>query len=414
MLTVPIEACAEQPQSMAPDLTGVRCVIVDGIDIEAVDLQEYLIDAGAEAVIVPDPAAASTAIGSTTETVVMISAAVDGTAVERTIEDDRVRHLLLTRGRRRRGRVTTPNVVTLDGGALRRNMFLRAVAVASGRASPEVFHDANNALESELLAAPTIQAARTSGQLVLVAEDDEVNRKVIRQQLALLGYAAEIVPDGSIALSKWRKGRYGLIITDLHMPGLDGYELAQRIRREQADGERVPIIALTANALRGEERRALEAGVDEYLTKPAPLNVLRATLHRWLPRGSESVVPESAARELTDAVLDIGVLKSMIGDNETLIEEFLRDYRIALSTLASELSAAASAGDNHGVGDIAHKLKSSSRAVGALRLGEVCDALEKVAKAGDTAVVLAEFARFVDVVTDTKDAIDRLLEGGAG
>jgi CheY-like chemotaxis protein len=128
----------------------------------------------------------------------------------------------------------------------------------------------------------TVSEARAQGRLVLVAEDDHMNQKVILQQLGLLGYAGEIASDGAEALRMWRRGSYAMLLSDLHMPHLDGYDLVAAIRREEPEGAHLRVIALTANALRGEADRALAAGMDGYLTKPVPLATLRDVLERWI------------------------------------------------------------------------------------------------------------------------------------
>ncbi|MBL8327225.1 MAG: PAS domain-containing protein [Rubrivivax sp.] len=122
--------------------------------------------------------------------------------------------------------------------------------------------------------------------IILVAEDEPVNRMVLLRQLELLGHQTEVAVDGAQALQMWQLNRYDLLLTDLHMPMMDGYALAREIRAREAAGsaadQRMPILALTANALQGEEGRALAAGVDEYLTKPIRMQELQQVLARWL------------------------------------------------------------------------------------------------------------------------------------
>jgi CheY-like chemotaxis protein len=128
----------------------------------------------------------------------------------------------------------------------------------------------------------TLDEARSQGRLILVAEDDAMNQKVILQQLGLLGYAGQIAVDGEDALRLWRTGTYAMLLTDLHMPTMDGYQLALLIRADEPPGTHLPIIALTANALSGEADRATAAGMDGYLTKPVPLATLRNVLAKWI------------------------------------------------------------------------------------------------------------------------------------
>jgi len=98
-----------------------------------------------------------------------------------------------------------------------------------------------------------------------------------------LGYTAEVAEDGASALEKWRTGRFALLLTDCHMPLLDGFELTALIRQEEGSGPRKPIIAVTANAMQGEAKRCLDCGMDDYLSKPLRMNELGPMLAKWLP-----------------------------------------------------------------------------------------------------------------------------------
>ncbi len=130
----------------------------------------------------------------------------------------------------------------------------------------------------------TVAAALDHPALVLVAEDDRINQILIAHQLDRLGYRCEIVNDGAQALEAWRRGGHDLLLTDLHMPELDGYGLIEAIEKESAAREitRLPIVMLTANALQGEEGRALGVGVDAWLTKPVELGRLSQALAHCL------------------------------------------------------------------------------------------------------------------------------------
>ena len=166
------------------------------------------------------------------------------------------------------------------------------MAVAAGRASLEA--EAETLTSGKLaMIAPSRAEALRRGRLILIAEDNEINQKVIVRQLALLGYAADVAGDGREALERWHSGEYAMLLTDLHMPKLDGYELTQAIRAEEKDGRRIPIIALTANALKGEAEHCRAVGMDDYRSKPSPLAELKAVLDQWLPV-IESAVDASA------------------------------------------------------------------------------------------------------------------------
>ncbi|MGE0875517.1 MAG: ATP-binding protein [Burkholderiales bacterium] len=399
-VTLPLEPATDEAGEAETELAGLSCVVVSSSHLDQDTVRAYLEHAGARVYVCDDLAAAARRAHGLGTPVVIHD--VDHAATSRLIETVHAafaqlpdaRHLVVVRGLRRRARVEASDVVSMDGSPLRRRVLLRAVAVAAGRASPEVFHDEKSAeVQKDQGRAPTVAEARAAGRLILIAEDDTVNQKVILRQLALLGYAAEVATNGVEALVMWRSGQYALLLTDLHMPDMDGYALTETIRREEAASHRprMPIVALTANALRGEKFRALALGMDEYLTKPMRLDVLEAELEKWLPRdrvGAES--PPAAAPAVDETgtrVFDVGVLKALVGDDEEAVDEFLSDYLASAAGLVAELRADMRESDPARIGAIAHRLKSASRSVGALVLGDLCGELERLSESGDGTAV---------------------------
>src|SRR5262249_5578725 len=144
------------------------------------------------------------------------------------------------------------------------------------------------------VAKPSARAAARSGEgpRVLVVEDHPVNREVLMLQLKLLGIGADTAESGVDALEAWARGRYAVVLADIHMPHMDGHELARRLRAPEADrgAARTPIVAVTADAMKGEDERCLASGMDAYLVKPVSIEQLRATLERWLAIQEESSV----------------------------------------------------------------------------------------------------------------------------
>ena len=141
--------------------------------------------------------------------------------------------------------------------------------------------------------APTAEAAMHAGCLILLAEDNEINRDVMEEQLRLLGYTCEMAEDGAIALQMWQANpdRYALLLSDCHMPNMDGFALTEAIRATEPAGTRLPIIAVTANAMQGEAQRCLERGMDDYLSKPLRLTELGQMLAKWLPQTRTTAQP---------------------------------------------------------------------------------------------------------------------------
>jgi len=269
--------------------------------------------------------------------------------------------------------------------------------------------------------APTVADAERAGTLVLLVDDHPTNRAVIARQLALAGYACETAEDGEQALARWRGGRHGLVLSDVHMPKLDGYQLARAIRDIEArDGRpRTPVIALTASALKGEAERCLAAGMDDYLAKPVGIPALSAMLARWLPDAGtaphpdpepDPAVPDASVPDASvpDAsVLDASVLDALTGGDPREARALLDDFLASTESDLAALERARAAGHLADVTREAHKLKGAARIVGAHRLAEAADRLEAAARAQDepavaplaTAVVAAARRLAADIGT---------------
>jgi two-component system, sensor histidine kinase and response regulator len=132
-------------------------------------------------------------------------------------------------------------------------------------------------------------------QHILLAEDNVVNQKVACRILEKLGYRVDVAGDGQAAFEAWQSGRYQAILMDCQMPVMDGYETTRKIREHEAGGKHVPIIALTAHAMKGADNECRAAGMDDYLSKPIDREQLQKTLNRWLSDPGESSSEEKAA-----------------------------------------------------------------------------------------------------------------------
>ena len=244
---------------------------------------------------------------------------------------------------------------------------------------------------------PSVAEAERS--LVLLVDDHPTNRMVIARQLALAGYASEAAEDGAQGLAAWRSGRFALVLSDVHMPHMDGYQMARAIRTLEAKegrGGHTPIVALTAATLKGEVERCLDAGMDDYLAKPVAIPVLAATLQRWLPHvaaqpvAQDSPIPVPAGRlpQLQrPPPFDEQVLHSLTGGNPGDLHALLDDYLASTREDLAGLEIARAAGDLPTLARQAHKLKGAARTVGALELAEAAERLEVAAREGDWMVV---------------------------
>jgi CheY-like chemotaxis protein/HPt (histidine-containing phosphotransfer) domain-containing protein/anti-sigma regulatory factor (Ser/Thr protein kinase) len=409
-------------RSAAPGaaLDGVHCFIV-GRDAGVVrDWSTYLAHAGANVRVHAGLDAARQAMAqliSAEKALVTDMAAADDRwhALREAFAAADAGLVVVPRGARRRPRRELERVVSVDGDAMRRDALIDAVALAVGRLRAAPSPRRPDPVPATMPVVPTVDEAVAAGRLILVAEDDPINRKVIELQLVRLGLACEFGNDGVEALKRWRSARHALLLTDLHMPKMDGYELTAAIRREEPAGRHIPIIALTANALRGEDARCKSAGMDDYLSKPVLIDVLRETLARWLP-ATAAAVPLDAAQGESAApsaaalpVLDTTVLAGLVGDDRALIDEFLQEYRVSVRAAADGIRSARSTSSWKQIGALAHQLKSSSRSVGALALGEICAALEQAGKSDRGEEVAAQLPIFEHALAQVVEAIEHSL-----
>ncbi len=156
-----------------------------------------------------------------------------------------------------------------------------------------------------------VSAPRRDVARILVVDDHPVNREVICRQLELLGLAAEVAEDGAAALALWREAPHGLVLLDLHMPVLDGFGLAAAIRSDEAvrGMPRTGLIAVTADALKGEDARCYAASMDAFLAKPVSVDALARALARWIP---DLAAGGAASSQPNGALFDPEVLRSLL------------------------------------------------------------------------------------------------------
>jgi signal transduction histidine kinase/CheY-like chemotaxis protein/HPt (histidine-containing phosphotransfer) domain-containing protein len=287
------------------------------------------------------------------------------------------------------------------------------------------------ATAATLPALVAVKAMHDNGQAsastrLLLVEDNPVNLAVGEKLLSVLGYTCDIATNGQVALEKMATGRYDLVLMDCQMPVLDGYAATREWRDREVLQQaplRLPIVAMTANAMAGDRQRCLDAGMDDYLSKPVSREQLETCLQRWLPGRASfrardipdlqpeisptpaQVTPLSSARTATPAttafpVLDYAMLDELqeIAGDETarIVGLFLEDA----PRLIAKLESAAIGPDLDAMRDAAHTLKSSSANVGAMALSTAAKRVELGARAHKldrpavaVALVIAEYAR---------------------
>ena len=240
--------------------------------------------------------------------------------------------------------------------------------------------------------------ARASGEAVplrvqgniLLAEDNVINQEVALAVLVSEGYRVTVVDNGKKALDAHAQSPFDLILMDCQMPEMDGYEASRQIREieRRSNAKRIPIIALTANAMSQDREECLNAGMDDYLSKPYGRLQMQDMLNRWLPPAVPgqtqaeklaSAAPASVAQVLDPAVLET-LRASQAHDRPDALERVINLYLVDSPKLIVRLKQAAAANDFPEIARTAHTLKSSSENLGAMALTRLCQDLEASAR----------------------------------
>lgn len=252
-------------------------------------------------------------------------------------------------------------------------------------------------------------AAMNERLRVLVADDSAVNRKMASAMLTALGYDVDVVDNGRQAVEAVSRSCYEAVLMDCQMPEMDGYQAAQEIRRMEAPGRRLRIIAMTATISREDRDKALSSGMDDYLPKPLSLDSLEVALREPnVPNAHES--PEKPMIDRRDDpkgdVIDPGRLAEL----EKVASEDGTDGFTVLARIFLEESAgrhvtvqdAIAQGDLGEIERLMHALKGTARNLGANALGDICERIEEQATEGPTGPSPELFAAFESEFTRVK------------
>ncbi len=239
---------------------------------------------------------------------------------------------------------------------------------------PDLLLETCRQLSSERSSRPIqIQGDKLKGR-VLVADDHPVNRALLTRQLAILGLESEVVDDGEQALRAWQGQGFTLLLTDCHMPVMDGYTLTRTLR---AAGDEAPIIGVTADTSEEAGQQMREAGMNDMLFKPYSLETLRQTLARWLPALAlqhESVAPRQARAQAS------GISWLTLFGEEAVARSMASEYLEANRQDGEDMMLALARQDTQALVETAHRIKGAARMVGQQALAEEAARLEAAAR----------------------------------
>jgi two-component system sensor histidine kinase/response regulator len=218
---------------------------------------------------------------------------------------------------------------------------------------------------------------------ILVAEDTESVRTIMDQQMQKLGIDADFVENGQLALEALKNGNYGLLITDLHMPEMDGYRVINSIRKDEPDPEnRFPVIVLTADVQMAQRQTYMDLGFDECLLKPVSLAQVRRLMMRWglLPDYNDVQTNINTHKNQPNIVInktiDFKTLEEMLGALDDDAIDMLDMFIDMSQPLLDKLKTAHDNEDWLEFSEAGHSLKGSARSIGALILGDVCSNIQ--------------------------------------
>ncbi|MBA3502091.1 MAG: response regulator, partial [Deltaproteobacteria bacterium] len=393
------------------DLAGLRMLIVDDNETNRSILRQQLVTWGASSVSAEDGPRALQILYGTKRNGERIDLVIldynmpgmDGLEVARVLQGD--------------PQLATIPVVMLGSVTGQSSEITRAYGLAAYLTKPvrqgrlfEVLTTVIGRSRPSQPTRPSQQVVRARRGRVLVAEDNVVNQKVASGMLLKLGYEVDIVADGQRALEAVSKTSYAAILMDCQMPRMDGFEATLKLRRWEANtNHRIRVIAMTANAMRGDRERCLAVGMDDYLSKPLKMEDLEAALMLAGPQPPEipaDAEPGDVRVHQLLHVAQLEIIRSLQEDGQPdLIAELATIYAEQATNCLDELSTALATGDATTIARVAHGLKGVSANLGARRVVTLCGGIEERAQAGVLEGLDMLFAHLGDEVAKAQRAI---------
>lgn len=394
-----------------PDLAGIAVLLLAEGPIAAEILRNYLGHLGAQVAVVASPdgamaAVRAAALAGWNYDVVLIDAGAEfhlrvpvAAAIKAAAGDDALTRVVLMAAH---ANYPAAAAAAREAGLfatlskpVRRSVLWRLVGAAVNRAYLADESEEMSDL-SETFIPPSRDEAAAAGCLILVAEDNPTNQVVIRRLMERMGYAIEIVRNGVEAWEYMQIRDYGLLLTDCHMPEMDGYELTVRVRAWEAETlHRMPIVALTADALSGTASKCLECGMDGFLAKPIDRAQMDAMIRKLLPaavalRRRRAVAEGMGAAPLAAAkaahaappILDLTPMREIFGSITDDARELLQLFVDTTRPLVEETLRQLDAGNAPLAREAVHGAKGAGNSAGCYRFAALCAEIEHLCADG--------------------------------
>ena len=258
------------------------------------------------------------------------------------------------------------------------------------------YQQRNDFGSAKMITRHTIAENRKTGSRLLLAEDNVVNQKVALRLLHKMGYRADAVADGKEALKSLAEIPYDLVLMDIQMPEMDGFEATSVIRSENSMviNHNIPIVAMTANAMKGDREKCLAAGMDDYISKPIYPEELAATLGKWLSGNGSSIkdFKKTKGGNYYNSIFNRATLLDRVGGDEEFLIELVKLFLQEAPKLLESMLSAIEKDDRILLHRSAHTLKGSAANISAKELQQVALKLEELSKEGDVAAIHELFA----------------------
>ena len=231
---------------------------------------------------------------------------------------------------------------------------------------------------------------KRSDYKILIAEDNVVNQKVVLRMLTELGFDVEAVCNGADAIEKIKNDNFDAVLMDVQMPEMDGFDATRIIRNLQDSRKNIPVIALTAHALKGDKEKCLEAGMNDYITKPINAKQLSKVLDSWINLQVGLKTKKQKEIKIQDGVFDLQRFNEMSLGDVNFQRELLMDYFEDLEQRINRLDELFEKKDLENVVKEVHTIKGSSFSLGALRIGEEALGIELSGKNNDWESIISK------------------------
>jgi signal transduction histidine kinase/DNA-binding response OmpR family regulator/HPt (histidine-containing phosphotransfer) domain-containing protein len=274
----------------------------------------------------------------------------------------------------------------------------------------------------------TIREAHKNYITILLTEDYPTNQQIAMRHLRSAGYTVDLAENGLQAVQAFTERAYDLILMDIQMPGMDGYEASREIRRIEAErhrGKRVPIVAMTAHAVKEYIEKCLESGMDDYVSKPVKKKDLLAKVDQWAPRSvmaADGPAAPPIVEEGSDSAdlppMDYGDVLHEFGDDKGILQDVMDGFVANVDSQLALIRQAIADGDAALIRREAHSIKGGAANLNARTLSEVASVMEKLGREGDLEGLRETFPDMEEAFGRLRDFIasvrDDSRSGGTG